>query len=108
MKIDAIKNEVFINKGKSFKKNFKQNEIMLVSREIMDTLLEGLDADYIIKVPYRNDHRVIMREATIYSEQEYYELAKEKNKNFDSDSNSNNITKGIIRNKDLRVDLGKS
>jgi hypothetical protein len=76
-----------------------------VSREIMDTLLEGLDADYIIKIPYKNDHRVIVREAKIYSEQEFFELAKEKNKNFDSD---NNITKGIIRNKDLRVEIGKN
>ncbi len=105
MQVDGIQNDIFIGKRKNFKKNFIGSEICLVTREIMDSLLEGLYSDFVIKVPYNNDNRVKLKEAIIYYEQEFLEIKKERHRNFESD---NNLTKVIIMNKDLKIDAGKT
>ena len=104
MQVDGIQNDIFIGKGKNFKKNFKASEICLVTREIMDSLLEGLNSDFVIKVPYKNDYKIKLKEANIFYEQEFLEIKKERHRNFESE---NNLTKVIIMNKDLKIDSGK-
>ena len=91
-KLDGIENYIFLHKNKKkLRLDIQITEICLVTREIMDTLLEGIDADYIIQVPISQDLKIKLKDAVIYKEEEFLSLRKKKIKNFDHDNNIDNI-----------------
>ncbi len=70
----------------------------------MDALLEGIDVDFVIRIPYNPNQKIKLKNSVIYNEHEYLMKKKEKIKNYDVE---NNIDRGIIMNKDLNIDSGK-
>jgi len=96
-----IKNSNLVNDNdKKIKINLQQDyKFCLVTREIMDTLLEGISADYIIKIPYTSN-TVELTNAIVIEEDEYFSKKKEKINNFDTE---NNIEHGVLFNKDLNI-----
>jgi hypothetical protein len=79
------------------------NQFVLVAKEIMDIFVDGLEIDYVIKVPFKSP-KVFMREGIVLSLSEYDTLRKAnvKKKNFDAEDN---INKAVTAFKNLELDF---
>jgi len=80
----------------------------LVSREIIDVLLENFDIDYVIKVQFKNDkfYSIKKKDVVVYKVDDFIKIKRAGIKNYDE---SNNINRGeaIIFCKDIVIDIGK-
>ncbi len=83
--------------------NQMSNQFVLVAKEIMDLLVDGIEIDYIIKVPFKSS-KVLLRDGIVLTVTEYQTLRKEniKKKNFDADDN---INKAVVLFKHLKLDF---
>ena len=72
----------------------------LVTKEIMETLLEGLEVDYIVKVPFKSP-KCYLRDGVVFTQEQFLSLKeKTKKKNFDA---QNNLEKAVIPFKELKL-----